>query len=205
MAMDEPPADLDHPRSRGVYARGGGVGPGILRIIPARAGFIDSRLLACVYVWDHPRSRGVYAPGIASESWFQGSSPLARGLHVIAVRGVLIGGIIPARAGFTACSSTAFSLLTDHPRSRGVYARLSIKRVRVVGSSPLARGLRLRTRLERLVCRIIPARAGFTAHAFWTVTTKVGSSPLARGLRSADPVLGARGRIIPARAGFTSS
>ncbi len=50
---------------------------------------------------DHPRSRGVY--------WFDqqlceaiiGSSPLARGLLVVALIGGGVVRIIPARAGFT--------------------------------------------------------------------------------------------------------
>ena len=96
--------------------------------------------------------------------------------------------------------------------------------IRIVGSSPLARGLRVSGR-ERSPCGgIIPARAGFTETGAVSAApgrdhprsrgvyregirvdqANVGSSPLARGL------LGLHGarlqglRIIPARAGFTS-
>ena len=92
-----------------------------------------------------------------------------------------------------------------------------------MGSSPLARGLRLVDILQRLLVRIIPARAGFTCDPSPTAPSpldhprsrgvysrarpfacsRAGSSPLARGL-----LVGAGGQrpsngIIPARAGFT--
>ena len=95
--------------------------------------------------------------------------------------------------------------------------------IRLLGSSPLARGLPLRMILGRLCGRIIPARAGFTcediveshvgsdhprSRGVYKVgdghgDPLVGSSPLARGLqRPVDRPGGLRG-IIPARAGFT--
>ena len=111
----------------------------------------------------------------------------------------------------------------DHPRSRGVYFFLFVWLCLVVGSSPLARGLRPRWRALRATCRIIPARAGFTrqcaspppppsdhprSRGVYGVgagrpVLGLGSSPLARGLlvRVLDH-FGPR-RIIPARAGFT--
>ena len=51
----------------------------------------------------------------------KGSSPLARGLHPLAVfkRGNI--GIIPARAGFTEAAGAGAWGRSDHPRSRGVY------------------------------------------------------------------------------------
>ena len=112
-----------------------------------------------------------------------GSSPLARGLLVI--------------------SSRFHWHMTDHPRSRGVYAVQPAGQVADRG--------------------IIPARAGFTKPNARTGTARtdhprsrgvylrthlirmqqLGSSPLARGL----PAKGAARReysgIIPARAGFT--
>jgi len=82
----------------------------------------------------------------------------------------------------------------------------------------------LRPRSESPLCRIIPARAGFTqgnkmmgdAHRDHPRSrgvyhspappfpTHSGSSPLARGLLSPPPACEPRHRIIPARAGFTS-
>ena len=152
----------DHPRSRGVYlrwtrmrstslgssplARGlqvRGAGPCARRgIIPARAGFTQFlRAWTCVTT-DHPRSRGVYYSVAIQRSFREGSSPLARGLRRGFRRAFLPGRIIPARAGFTTGSPHSLRCLRDHPRSRGVYIPcIQIKR-NVIGSSPLARGLR---------------------------------------------------------------
>ena len=136
--------------------------------------------------------------------------------------------IIPARAGFTWRGRARATVVWDHPRSRGVYARGVISLGNAVGSSPLARGLPYRSPVTTRATGIIPARAGFTRLELFTVN-KVGdhprsrgvyprfgrrvpatdgSSPLARGLHE-----GWRGgqwwprqrrcRIIPARAGFT--
>ena len=96
---DIPPGD--HPRSRGVYAvwtgiqtgaqgssplarglprpAGGGCQGG--RIIPARAGFTAARIVEADREQDHPRSRGVYPPYPHAATDWNGSSPLARGLH----------------------------------------------------------------------------------------------------------------------------
>ena len=112
----------DHPRSRGVYAGRGwlvsarvGSSPlarGLpvnttsvtldLRIIPARAGFTPRPLRTILRAWDHPRSRGVYGFSGSAMRRTTGSSPLARGLLWAAGLLVGAGGIIPARAGFTA-------------------------------------------------------------------------------------------------------
>ena len=91
------------------------------------------------------------------------------------------------------------------------------------GSSPLARGLHGRLVAARVVCGIIPARAGFTGnltnHLGLTAdhprsrgvyassngrpSCSTGSSPLARGLLLPLEVGDHLLRIIPARAGFT--
>ena len=91
------------------------------------------------------------------------------------------------------------------------------------GSSPLARGLRVRAWEELIGFRIIPARAGFTrrpsgpsgppadhprSRGVYIRQVKAahaasGSSPLARGLPRAAACAAAVTRIIPARAGFT--
>ena len=70
-----------------------------------------------------------------------GSSPLARGLRKIIDANNQDVRIIPARAGFTATSSTAYGPPEDHPRSRGVYPGTIFGITRSRGSSPLARGL----------------------------------------------------------------
>ena len=213
----------DHPRSRGVYRditwnnplREGSspLARGLLRplgahcervgIIPARAGFTKSPSSSESPAPDHPRSRGVYSVIARTRLISCGSSPLARGLLPMSVRGG--------------------NILVDHPRSRGVYTMtLPSGRIRD-GSSPLARGLRRDNLVRTLLRRIIPARAGFTTASpprsgthrdhprsrgvyvpeIRTVSPAFGSSPLARGLhRRHHPLPGGPG-IIPARAGFT--
>ena len=152
----------DHPRSRGVYsaqreartaitgssplARGllqhAELGNGLLRIIPARAGFTSRPTSIRRTGSDHPRSRGVYV----------------RRLEVLA--GAV--GIIPARAGFTPRLGRRSGRRWDHPRSRGVYSSCRACRAPSSGSSPLARGLPHRLGVEFIERGIIPARAGFT-------------------------------------------
>ena len=194
-------------------------------IIPARAGFTSAPAWMAASRRDHPRSRGVYAADAASAKASTGSSPLARGLRVATVAPFVQSGIIPARAGFTLAIGYTFRLVTDHPRSRGVYALATLKGSGVEGSSPLARGLRARARAGPPTRRIIPARAGFTSSRApkptppsdhprsrgvydpnaATLDQSSGSSPLARGLRKGwgkDPLAAG---IIPARAGFTAS
>ena len=151
-------------------------------IIPARAGFTSRLRATSSTSRDHPRSRGVYLIFVVTVSKIGGSSPLARGLQGALGLSPPVGGIIPARAGFTTRATAGRTSPRDHPRSRGVYIRSQAERSRSRGSSPLARGLRC----------CVPACAG-----------GAGSSPLARGLPGASvTVTGVRG-IIPARAGFT--
>ena len=113
----------------------------------------------------------------------------------------------------------------DHPRSRGVYAATPRIAARMVGSSPLARGLQLLSRNGVINMGIIPARAGFTpsqsipkltdrdhprSRGVYINNVAVlinggGSSPLARGLQAAHENARDHAGIIPARAGFTVS
>ena len=131
----------DHPRSRGVYTSTAraetaprGSSPlarglplaceetiGIVRIIPARAGFTPNPAGTREPPRDHPRSRGVYASPRVTGRARRGSSPLARGLPLIRPIIVHPPRIIPARAGFTARRRRPAGRYRDHPRSRGVY------------------------------------------------------------------------------------
>ena len=152
-----------------------------------------------------------------------GSSPLARGLLADASQSLELVGIIPARAGFTACSSGARRTEWDHPRSRGVYPSGCRLPAHAGGSSPLARGLHFHTPNPPSRRWIIPARAGFTSiiyhlsiylsdhprsrgvYCAWadSLARLRGSSPLARGLRPLVTMRVTGVGIIPARAGFT--
>ena len=218
-------AELDHPRSRGVYApvqphRGAMAGssplargllvpeegvPGLGRIIPARAGFTRQAVRPTRRRRDHPRSRGVYDGREDIVDFPHGSSPLARGLLAFRVSFSCFRGIIPARAGFTTCGGGYGWASRDHPRSRGVYGRRLPTTGPQPGSSPLARGLRAARRPPRRLGGIIPARAGFTKLREDFEGSAFGSSPLARGLRTTRHEEGGGVRIIPARAGFTRS
>ena len=178
-----PYSHVDHPRSRGVYAappvrpsrrRGSsplarglpivhsgdpghdlGSSP-LARGLRLRQGRHGSALV------DHPRSRGVYRVNVYHRTRIGGSSPLARGLRRAAGQRPYPRRIIPARAGFTMGLDYPTTARVDHPRSRGVYTSYSSVDHRPRGSSPLARGLRLRTVCARSAPGIIPARAGFT-------------------------------------------
>ena len=131
----------DHPRTRGVYyyyARFPGDPQGsspharglplyqptlgfLNRIIPARAGFtplVPHRLSSRP---DHPRTRGVYPAFAVVGDGVGGSSPHARGLPTGWPVASVVTGIIPARAGFTACPYAIPYARGDHPRTRGVY------------------------------------------------------------------------------------
>ena len=155
----------------------------------------------------------------------EGSSPLARGLHLSSPFFFCPSRIIPACAGFTTYGCRAQSKLQ--------------------GSSPLARGLPDRARVHGDDLGIIPACAGFTRWGrgrgrrrrdhprlrgvycrpwrravsrrdhprlrgvYFVVTDaeggREGSSPLARGLHSVGDGRDRDARIIPACAGFTRS
>ena len=196
---------------------------GVLRIIPARAGFTRVASWAPEYASDHPRSRGVYTVTIITLTASAGSSPLARGLLNHLNISMNVFRIIPARAGFTVVCEGSRSWLQDHPRSRGVYTSIVLSVSGWSGSSPLARGLLCRDLHLNPHVWIIPARAGFTT-AFLPLlremmdhprsrgvykapvtmmVTGAGSSPLARGLLKKLKIYSPRQRIIPARAGFT--
>ena len=112
------------------------------RIIPARAGFTETPRTAGPRAPDHPRSRGVYLAIGVGVAVAAGSSPLARGLRSQADLQFEETRIIPARAGFTRESRFSAARFSDHPRSRGVYISASLFVPAVLGSSPLARGLR---------------------------------------------------------------
>ena len=173
----------DHPRSRGVYlpmrvadlAQAGSSPlarglprylmeePARRRIIPARAGSTECGSDSREMPWDHPRSRGVYQMGTQSFPAIVGSSPLARGLPETLGQRDLVVGIIPARAGSTCASCSRGRPPSDHPRSRGVYNILLKVLYSLLGSSPLARGLREGWEPRFHSGGIIPARAGSTS------------------------------------------
>ena len=178
-----PPAERDHPRSRGEHSllfpnpsTGGGSSPltrgalyevesrpFYLRIIPAHAGSTPYLAKPLGRGPDHPRSRGEHALYVTSKRNAVGSSPLTRG-----ARGCLgvCGpgrGIIPAHAGSTASTRAVSASIWDHPRSRGEHAAILSSRRALPGSSPLTRGARGRGHRATSCMGIIPAHAGSTS------------------------------------------
>ena len=176
-----------------------------LGIIPARAGFTPAQFPAPAGRRDHPRSRGVYGGRPVRRSAPQGSSPLARGLPGLDEGGSDVERIIPARAGFTAPSGRRSPPAWDHPRSRGVYIRLTHPHPRSTGSSPLARGLPWSHHHAGDRGGDHPRSRGVYFGLDPDSPVTGGSSPLARGLPPSRRPPRVRGRIIPARAGFTPS
>ena len=134
-----------------------------------------------------------------------GSSPLARGLRRNPPPGKSRKRIIPARAGFTCLLRRRRLRRRDHPRSRGVYGADGRVHRGLVGSSPLARGLRASPSNRSRTAGIIPARAGFTIRVE-RCSFRWGDHPRSRGVYVLEPrVLRPQIRIIPARAGFTAT
>ena len=151
-------------------------------IIPARAGFTERLRSPRTRGRDHPRSRGVYWRGVSSCATAPGSSPLARGLRAIWGTICAPGRIIPARAGFTDVAHGHGFVLSDHPRSRGVYPHPKIPPVCRQGSSPLARGLLLDRHATRDQILDHPRSRGVYSERSTRRRRSSGSSPLARGL-----------------------
>ena len=154
---------------------------------------------------------------------FAGSSPLARGKPDHANNSRNRARLIPARAGKTLSCAPKSVPSSAHPRSRGENETPEGIEIEARGSSPLARGKRPHLIDAARDIRLIPARAGKTAHervkasrvrahprsrgenrgAAEAAVRDVGSSPLARGKRATLPGGCTSQRLIPARAGKT--
>ena len=133
-----------------------------------------------------------------------GSSPHARGAHLVSLLGIVQRGIIPACAGSTRSNLTLTRSCWDHPRMRGEHRSKIILPMYVWGSSPHARRARAGNRVCELVPGIIPACAGSTQSVPRRSTISTGSSPHARGAHIKIDNRAARVGIIPACAGSTS-
>ena len=171
----------------------------------------------------HPRSRGENLLDYARKYFEAGSSPLARGKLTVPTSTRLMRRLIPARAGKTHPYAEVAWYATAHPRSRGENRLSDHWDPGPSGSSPLARGKRLRVLGGGGLGGLIPARAGKTGtptssprgHAAHPRSrgenaeerseraAHAGSSPLARGKLGFLRRRGRRCRLIPARAGKT--
>ncbi len=172
-----------------------------LGLIPAGAGRTPGGCRLRGGLAAHPRWRGADRSLSKVLHWVDGSSPLARGGHVIQPDGTTARGLIPAGAGRTCACPRMATRSTAHPRWRGADSvrdgRLDVG----LGSSPLARGGLRPARHRHRPLGLIPAGAGRTgppttpsgpkgAHPPWRGADRrpsdglrrpSGSSPLARG------------------------
>ena len=152
-----------------------------------------------------------------------GSSPLTRGKPRHRTTVAIEAGLIPAHAGKTATTPAARQHPRAHPRSRGENHPGHQATASRMGSSPLTRGKRRKSRAELSNVGLIPAHAGKTLASVLTLRSTVahprsrgenalgnfisclhaGSSPLTRGKRQVggERVLGSG--LIPAHAGKT--
>ena len=222
-----PPASMrrtrgSSPRARGAHPASGSADV-VAGIIPACAGSTPRRAGRSVSWRDHPRVRGEHNSGPHVPGGTGGSSPRARGARSRARSVRSPRGIIPACAGSTAPDGARAQAGGDHPRVRGEHSLAALTTLLATGSSPRARGARLRRSMLLVARRIIPACAGSTRprrsylpagrdhprvrgeHDDYVQALLVsrGSSPRARGAhgggRPARPGAG----IIPACAGST--
>ena len=113
---------------------------------------------------DHPRLRGEYHYICQTRTKRWGSPPLARGIQLWRQPSNLESGITPACAGNTTPSHDRNACLRDHPRLRGEYSMKKKKQAKIIGSPPLARGIRHYLKIKHNHRRITPACAGNTSH-----------------------------------------
>ena len=109
-------------------------------IIPAYAGNTGSRSTMPPTFWDHPRVCGEHTALMMTTTGRAGSSPRMRGTRGLAVYPIRPGRIIPAYAGNTMRSRTAWPTIRDHPRVCGEHfdEHLAVRITK--GSSPRMRG-----------------------------------------------------------------
>ncbi len=153
----------------------------------------------------------------------RGSSPLVRGGRTLRPDRTDDRGLIPARAGRTACHLSRSRPRRAHPRSCGADHRPRLGPRHGAGSSPLVRGGQcfrcppgplagliparagrtLQRRAHRRPCQAHPRSCGADHAQARNPGTPLGSSPLVRGgLSDEDLMLSPEG-LIPARAGRT--
>ena len=192
-------------------------------LIPAHAGKTRDEGASDAAPRAHPRSRGENLLEGLNRVVGLGSSPLTRGKPVGRRRALQAGGLIPAHAGKTPCSSRFRARARAHPRSRGENLIVTCARASAEGSSPLTRGKRSRAWSPTPTPGLIPAHAGKTApHDAGAppapahprsrgenqlpetcIIIGMGSSPLTRGKRGGWNRSAARAGLIPAHAGKT--
>ena len=154
----------------------------------------------------YPRWRGEHPAGMCRVQLDAGLSPLARGTLVRLMQGILSERFIPAGAGNTNQAEYSINPTTVYPRWRGEHLQPKLNFGFVIGLSPLARGTLLDIPEHCADLRFIPAGAGNTNQAEYSINPTTvyprwrgehsstparrvrvsGLSPLARGTRPAS-------------------
>ena len=149
-------------------------------LIPARAGNTRQMTRTFSATSAHPRSRGEHVVAGIGLLVAAGSSPLARGTHLLSMGNAQRTWLIPARAGNTRIPWRNCLEHPAHPRSRGEHWIPAFLAEKLTGSSPLARGTRFNDARIIRRNRLIPARAGNTFHNHIAVQTPL-AHPRSRG------------------------
>ena len=136
-----------------------------IRFIPACAGSTIHPTRPAFHSWVHPRMRGVHLSPPKAIVISAGSSPHARGPHIITFHPMLQPRFIPACAGSTEQDMSDDVFCEVHPRMRGVHLVCSLRYRSARGSSPHARGPRAAVQAIGTVTGFIPACAGSTRRA----------------------------------------
>ena len=155
--------DRDHPRACGEHYMYGVNSTVMPWIIPAHAGNTSETSPLPNNSGDHPRACGEHSVLLKICMNGAGSSPRMRGTRNARAWTGARGGIIPAHAGNTRCSTAPRSCARDHPRACGEHNMVSPPSPRRTGSSPRMRGTRGKIEGHALCRGIIPAHAGNTA------------------------------------------
>ena len=129
-------------------------------IIPACAGNRSRHACTKAIRRDHPRVRGEQTSRPTMDTCGAGSSPRARGTGVHGSVEHREAGIIPACAGNRRRGWRPTTDSRDHPRMRGEQLSVMSRSVKLLGSSPHARGTDGLVMFCVLPSGIIPACAG---------------------------------------------
>ena len=118
------------------------------------------RFLCIVTCKDHPHACGDKACLALPFSQVPGSSPRVWGQDKVEFLGHIKLRIIPTRVGTSSCHKGQHARYRDHPHACGDKYNYSLKRYRVIGSSPRVWGQVHQYFNLSIILRIIPTRVG---------------------------------------------
>ena len=178
-------------------------------ITPACAGSTGAYRCAMRQYRDHPRLRGEYLPMNRTLPDYQGSPPLARGVHQTGYTVGTLPGITPACAGSTQPLRLNRLPRRDHPRLRGEYIPLNLFSGQLLagiiraGITPACAGSTSRIRFRIYRSWDHPRLRGEYIFGTATQAEHLGSPPLARGVLVLRIIPIITSGITPACAGST--